>query len=69
MGKFHKLLIMAMLALCGCGLLPDFARAQCILANPSFEIEGSGGPVFGGWNQFGIIGSVDETVHGHQANR
>ena len=28
------------------------ANGQCILANPSFEIAGSGGAVFGGWNQF-----------------
>jgi hypothetical protein len=27
-----------------------------MLANPSFEIGGSGGTVFAGWNQFGAVG-------------
>ena len=47
----------------------DSANGQCILANPSFEIGGSGGPVFGGWNQFGAVGSVTTASHGHQAAR
>lgn len=29
------------------------ARAQCQLANPSFELTGQGGGTFDGWNQFG----------------
>jgi len=41
--------------------------AQCILANPSFEIGGSGGPVFGGWNQFGDVGSSNDAWHGSAA--
>lgn len=45
------------------------AAGQCILANPSFEIGGSGGSVFGGWNQFGAVGWVAEAVHGHRAAR
>ncbi|MBD3236478.1 MAG: hypothetical protein GF330_07230, partial [Candidatus Eisenbacteria bacterium] len=45
------------------------AASQCILANPSFEIDGSGGPVFGGWQQFGQFGSVAIAIHGSQAAR
>lgn len=43
--------------------------AQCMLANPSFEIDGEGGSVFGGWNQFGVFGSSTEASHGQQAAR
>ena len=43
------------------------APAQCILANPSFEVGGSGGPVFGGWNQFGSVASSSEAWHGSTA--
>src|SRR5512140_1876010 len=42
---------------------------QCILANPSFEMPGSGGAVFGGWNQFGIVGSSSGATHGAKAAR
>ncbi len=45
------------------------ARAQCILANPSFELSGSGGHTFGGWNQFGVVGSVNVASHGSKAAR
>ncbi|MBE0566672.1 MAG: hypothetical protein IH621_11970 [Krumholzibacteria bacterium] len=45
------------------------AHGQCILANPSFEIAGSGGAVFGGWNQFGAVGMAGEAVHGARAAR
>jgi hypothetical protein len=45
------------------------ARAQCILANPSFEVSGSGSEVFGGWNQFGAVGSSTEATHGAVAAR
>lgn len=45
------------------------ASAQCILANPSFEISGSGGAIFRGWNQFGVVGSVTEADHGARAAR
>jgi len=40
------------------------AGAQCLLANPSFEIAGSGGSRFGGWQQFGSVGSSTSAVHG-----
>lgn len=45
------------------------ATAQCILANPSFELAGSGGPVFSGWNQFGAVGWTPLASHGHRAAR
>jgi hypothetical protein len=45
------------------------AQAQCILSNPSFEIGGSGGAVFGGWNQFGAVGSSTNATHGAVAAR
>ena len=50
-------------------LITGQADGQCILANPSFEIDGSGGPVLGGWNQFGVVGAVSEANHGSQAAR
>ncbi len=50
-------------------ILAGRAPAQCILANPSFEIDGSGGAVLGGWNQFGVVGSVTDSTHGAQAAR
>ncbi len=43
------------------------AHAQCILANPSFEVPGSGGLLCGGWNQFGNIGTTDQALHGQRA--
>ena len=45
------------------------AAGQCILANPSFELNGSGGSVFGGWNQFGVVGSVGDAYHGAMSAR
>jgi hypothetical protein len=45
------------------------AGAQCILANPSFEIGASGGQVFGGWSQFGNVGSTSFASHGSVAAR
>ncbi|MBC8424295.1 hypothetical protein H8E07_09250, partial [bacterium] len=45
------------------------AAGQCILANPSFELGGSGGDVFGGWNQFGVLGSTGDAYHGSVAAR
>ncbi len=45
------------------------ARAQCMLANPSFEIGGQSGAVFGGWNQFGPVGTSSAAVHGSVAAR
>ena len=45
------------------------ASGQCILANPSFEMTGSGGMVFGGWNQFGAVGQSGDAIHGALAAR
>lgn len=45
------------------------AEAQCILANPSFELGGSSGEVFGGWYQFGSVGSSANATHGAVAAR
>ena len=50
-------------------LAPQPSRAQCMLANPSFEISGQSGAVFGGWNQFGSVGSSTSAVHGARAAR
>jgi len=43
------------------------AQAQCLLANPSFEIEAAGSAAFEGWNQFGSVGVSSEALHGHRA--
>jgi len=43
--------------------------AQCLLANPSFEISGSSGAVFGGWYQFGAVGSSTTAIHGARSAR
>ncbi len=45
------------------------APGQCILANPSFELPGSNGDVFGGWNQDGVVGSSPNATHGFVAAR
>ncbi len=45
------------------------ALGQCMLANPSFELPGSLGAVFGGWNQFGPVGSSPNATHGAVAAR
>lgn len=60
----------ASLLLLGLSLLgAPGADAQCILANPSFEVAGSSGQVFAGWNQFGSIGSTTSATHGAAAAR
>ncbi len=41
--------------------------AQCMLANPSFEMRGSGSYKFAGWNQFGVVGVSTIATHGHLA--
>ncbi len=48
--------------------LPHTALSQCILANPSFEVGGTG-TVFGGWSQFGNVGSTSNAWHGSVAAR
>jgi hypothetical protein len=50
-------------------LWPAAAGADCLLANPSFELGGTGGAVFAGWNQFGPCGSSATAVHGSLAAR
>lgn len=45
------------------------ASAQCLLMNPSFEVAGSAGATFGGWNQFGSVGSSVTLAHGAVAAR
>jgi hypothetical protein len=41
-------------------------RAQCILANPSFEVLDTDGPdVFMGWSQFGLVGLGSFATHGY----
>jgi hypothetical protein len=45
------------------------AGAECILANPSFELPGSSGATFGGWNQFGSVGSSTRAIHGAKSAR
>lgn len=45
------------------------AHGQCILANPSFELPGSGASTFGGWNQFGTVGVTTTASHGAKAAR
>ncbi len=42
-------------------------RAQCMLANPSFEIAGSSGATFAGWSQFGTVLSSSSAPHGHKS--
>lgn len=56
-------------ALVGILALSTPAVAQCILANPSFEIGGAGSSTFGGWNQFGTVGLTNNASHGAQAAR
>ncbi|MFN8589015.1 MAG: FlgD immunoglobulin-like domain containing protein [Candidatus Eisenbacteria bacterium] len=50
-------------------LAPGNAFAQCMLANPSFEISGTAPNVFGGWSQFGSVGSASPARHGAFAAR
>lgn len=50
-------------------LIAAESRAQCMLANPSFEIDGQSGAVFGGWNQFGPVGTSTSAVHGARGAR
>lgn len=54
---------------CLVALAAGRAGAQCILANPSFELRGSGGVAFAGWNQFGVAGLSSVAYHGARAAR
>jgi hypothetical protein len=60
--------VLALLFVLGGGIAGQVS-GQCILANPSFELGGAGGDVFGGWNQFGDTGLVTIATHGAQAAR
>src|SRR5210317_1671095 len=40
---------------------------QCLLTDPSFEIIGSGNNLFEGWDQFGNVGTSDQSYHGQLA--
>ena len=65
--RFPRALILLALTLVVAAAGP--VAAQCIMANPSFEVGGSGGQIIGGWNHFGNVGTVTETVHGQVAAR
>ncbi len=54
------LLGVAMLSAAG----PRSTEAQCILANPSFEISDDGANNFRGWEQFGVVGTSAMATHG-----
>lgn len=65
--RLARVVLSGMVLLSGVALSRD-ARAQCQLANPSFEHRGSG-TVFGGWNQFGSVSSSTRAAHGTVAAR
>ena len=52
---------------CASVMLAEVARAQCMLANPSFELPGTAPVVFQGWNQFGTVAASSVAVHGRVA--
>ena len=61
---------LVLLVVLGLALPPAVAaQGQCLLMNPSFEIAGSSGSVFAGWNQFGVVGSSSVASHGYVAAR
>ena len=62
----RRSLLFAALLTAAVGLGPHPAAGQCLLANPSFEIDGSG-VLFGGWNQFGGVARTATAGHGDQA--
>lgn len=45
------------------------AAAQCLLANPSFEFDGTTGTVFQAWQQFGPVGVTPDATHGQRGVR
>lgn len=65
----RRLIAALALAALATAALVGHGRAQCMLANPSFEIGGQAGAVFGGWNQFGSVGFVTGALHGARAAR
>lgn len=63
-------MVLAAIATIVCSLAAGgSATAQCMLANPSFEVLGSGGSVFAGWNQFGPCASSTGAAHGSRSAR
>lgn len=65
MPRVPRLLTAALLVT---GLAAVRAEAQCLLANPSFELTGTS-TTFGGWNQFGPTYSSTAPSHGRRAAR
>lgn len=65
----RRIPLAALVLLLATALAPAVGRTQCMLANPSFEIGGQAGAVFGGWNQFGAVGSSTAAAHGQLAAR
>ncbi len=61
----HRTALVLLLALAA--VAAPVAQAQCILANPSFELPGTAPIVFQGWNQFGTIASSSSAGHGRFA--
>lgn len=67
--KLNSTLLTTVLTAAFLALFAGASGAQCILANPSFELGGSGSEVFGGWSQFGVVGSSTDAIHGSKAAR
>ncbi len=65
----RSIAVLALLVAALLGFAAGDAHAQCILANPSFELPGSSGTVFGGWYQFGSVGWSTNATHGHRSAR
>ena len=65
----HTKILLTMVTLLACTLAAHTATAQCMLANPSFEVAGSAGAVFAGWNQFGPVGFSTSAMHGFRSAR
>lgn len=65
----RRLTVALVLAAVASAGLAGRVHAQCLLANPSFEIGGQSGAVFGGWIEFGSVGSVSGALHGARAAR
>jgi len=59
--------VIAALVLTGV-LFASPAGAQCLLANPSFEVPGNGTP-FGGWSTFGPVAASTTSLHGARSAR
>ena len=68
MTRTLRLLVVAALVL-SFGGWGRATAVECLLANPSFEIPGSSGTTFGGWSQFGSVGSSTKAIHGVKSAR